>query len=211
MGVADAGTFEVIGPLGGGVGGTGSDALELLPLQADNTKTSESIERNFINTPFIANLLQLLKQQCSNSQMGFLKFVIFLNAILWAQDPLPQKAVYEALDSFESKSLHLNTPTLLYFFQPDCSSCAKQKKDLECLASNIEVTSIGVFGSKRELLKEAQKHKLQGTLLFGGKKAEKMFSIKQTPTLVFVDKNGKPHLRAEHWMSCEQLRKIKLD
>lgn len=146
--------------------------------------------------------------------MRFWTVLLFFNA-LYSEGALAKESLpvvsFEALRGFQTPSLPQKKPLLLYFFQPDCSSCAKQKKDLACLAKNIEIVSLGVFGAKRELVKEAQKYHLHGLLLYGGKRAEKLFSIKQTPTLLFYNSKGELKNRTEQWMNCEDIRKITLE
>lgn len=117
---------------------------------------------------------------------------------------------FESLSDFSRHTLPRQTPLLLYFFQPECPSCVRQKKDLACLPKNIKIVSIGVFGSRRELAQEARKFALEGLLLYGGKTAESFFNVRQTPTLIFYSSTGTEVQRADSWLECSSLKKLKI-
>lgn len=149
--------------------------------------------------------------------MDFCKniFMVLLFGVTFALSEAAENAIkslkYEDLLSFSKHSLPQARPFLIYFFQPDCPSCLRQKKDLACLPKNIQIVTMGVFGSKRELAAEARKHNLDGLLLYGGKAAENSFKIKQTPTLIFYSQTGHERKRVNSWLPCSSLKTLKLD
>lgn len=134
---------------------------------------------------------------------------VALGAAAHAEDTV-KSIKFESLMDFSMRGLPTGTPLALYFFQPECASCARQKKELACLSKNIQVVSFGVFGSKKELAKEARKFDLRGVLVYGGKKAESFFKVRQTPTLIFYSSVGQEIKRVESWLPCEELRSIRL-
>lgn len=132
-------------------------------------------------------------------------WIFFIFSFAFATDKVSSHSLrFENLKDFghfETSSL-APKPSLWYFFQPECPSCARQSQALSCLAPETPILALGVFSSKQKLLKTARRHKLKGLWLWA--KAYESH-IQQTPTLWIVGSKGEILQTYSHFVPCEVL------
>lgn len=135
-------------------------------------------------------------------------FLISLFLVFAAEPPLYSLEL-EKLGSFAS----LNTQnlqgksSLWVFFQTNCTSCEKQLKSLKCLDTSTPQLALGENGSKDALFKVIQKTQFQGEAVVLKESLKKDLALRQTPTVLIVNSQGKVVFRKEHAVPCENLLK----
>ncbi len=115
--------------------------------------------------------------------------------------------------SQSSVSYHSQKPTVLMFFQPDCSWCKKQGKIITQLVSecgnSVHFTLVGDKGSKRQLKRELRHFSetipsQQSTQLF----ARKSGGVKGFPTTLVLDTQGHVLAKRRGFTDEAMLRKL---
>jgi thiol-disulfide isomerase/thioredoxin len=134
--------------------------------------------------------------------------LFFLGALVSAEESVYEGKLQKIQDfnSVDLASLH-GKPALFYAFQPNCESCQRQSRDLDCLSQDLQIFAIGVFGSLDSLKKEFRRHYPRAIPLYGGNDWQKKWKIKKTPTLLVVDSRGQVVFRAEQRIECVDLVK----
>lgn len=114
----------------------------------------------------------------------------------------------EELLSFRSYNTTLlkGHASVWVLYQPDCKSCEKQLKSLACLPPGTAKLAVGFWGSKEKLLKIIRKTNFKDTALMGSPTLEKLINLKQTPTILIVDKNGLIKKKILALSSCSDIK-----
>ncbi|MCJ8276317.1 MAG: hypothetical protein HRT44_08665 [Bdellovibrionales bacterium] len=84
---------------------------------------------------------------------------------------------------------------LLIAFQPDCSSCKKQIKDLSCLDKDYKISLIGIASSEQALRKEYRKLRTPYPAFYASPQAMMEFGLSDSVTpQILIWKNETPQL-----------------
>lgn len=111
--------------------------------------------------------------------------------LLDPQTPNFYNHTLERLDSFAKLDLSelKGKNSLWVLFQPECKSCESQFNDLSCL-KDTETVAVGFWGSRENLNQVIRFSKFNGKRLIASKSLEKMTNLKQTPTILLINKDG---------------------
>lgn len=93
-------------------------------------------------------------------------------------------------------------------FQPECSSCSAQLKNLICLPADTSTLAVGFWGTREKLKDELQFLKFKGKKLMASSEFEKRIQLRQTPTVLVVDQQGGIKYQFYALTPCEDLRKL---
>jgi len=90
----------------------------------------------------------------------------------------------------------LSKPTLFMIFQPNCSACHLQVRDLQCLKNKYEVILIGAYSSESSLRQEYRRMGRSYESYLGEDAFLKALNAKQglTPELIMYKKKKSQHL-----------------
>ncbi len=100
------------------------------------------------------------------------------------------------------------TPTIFVLFQPNCSFCRKQVKDLKCLKKKYRIVLLGAFAAEKELRDEYLKTGVSFPAYFVSSDVLKQFDIrsKATPQIYYSEKGSTPI--SIGFKKCEELKKL---
>lgn len=90
-------------------------------------------------------------------------------------------------------------------FQRGCQSCRSQFKDLNCLPTEIQKVAIGLEGTREDLVQELKPTKFSGYAIQSSAEFKKRFSIKGTPTLLFVNEEGRMMFQSLALKKCNDI------
>ncbi len=115
----------------------------------------------------------------------------------------------ERLDSFSKQDLSglKGKVSLWVLFQPECKSCESQFNDLSCLKDK-ETVAVGFWGSRENLNQVIRFSKFKGKTLMANKSFEKVAELKQTPTILILNKDGYLKKSFFEKTPCSTLKKM---
>ncbi len=126
----------------------------------------------------------------------------------------PYKSLYnlsferlDQFDTFDANTLN-GKPSLWIVFQPKCSSCESQFNDLSCLPEDVATFAIGINGTRDKLARVLQFSTFKGYKVLAKDKFKKDQGVAGTPTLLFVDKNGKLGKKITGLVACTKILKL---
>lgn len=101
--------------------------------------------------------------------------------------------------------------SLWIFFQPECQSCEIQLRDLRCLPQDIIVLAVGYSGHRESLKKVLRFTEFHGPQLMATEKWVSRLQLRQTPTVLLVDSEGRESHRFVSRVPCEEIKKFYTD
>jgi hypothetical protein len=140
----------------------------------------------------LAGILAYLSNSYANSTTNFNFYQIQLERL-------------QNFSIFNTQKLQ-GRPSLWVSFQPSCSSCKTQIKDLSCLPHHIHKLVVGLGGTKKDLNDILRPLNFEGESFIASSSLEKSIALNATPTILIVSADGNLQSRLVGVTDCQILK-----